>query len=434
MTFFACILFMMVYLLKSDNLIQTDTWWHIKAGEWMIQNYKIASVDVFSWTAPGTPWTAHEWLYDVVLAMFAKLGTPGVYILTALTVIACLTAVKKLYNLEGLGLIYIALGLSTIITARPHTFGILFFLLALIGLREIKKGLKPYWMPLMFCVWANMHGSVILGVGLMWLWVMLAFVPESQSHKPGPKKHMALMALVCTLVTLINPHGWILYKFSLWVSLNPDFKNILEWQPTPFNLPFLLILTITPIAVLVFKKKELATETAILMFITLTAMLTGHRFFPYFILTWAHLVDIPIKNWSKKMISLGLVLISVGGIYYNGLPPGQIQNCETNLSSAVDYIKDKDYKKLLNHYNYGGYLIYRDVPVFIDGRADMYGEVYTDHTNLVGMKKDPEKILEKYHPDAIMLPIEAPLSKYLKKVGWEESYTDNAVVILQRER
>src|SRR5688572_30367676 len=45
-----------------------DTGWHIRAGEWMLANGRVIDHDVFSFTMPGQPWFAWEWLWDIAFA------------------------------------------------------------------------------------------------------------------------------------------------------------------------------------------------------------------------------------------------------------------------------------------------------------------------------------------------------------------------------
>ncbi|HHV42187.1 MAG TPA: hypothetical protein GXX72_05005 [Clostridiaceae bacterium] len=45
--------------------LEGDTFWHIKTGQWILENRVIPLHDPFSWSANGNPWTAHEWLWDL---------------------------------------------------------------------------------------------------------------------------------------------------------------------------------------------------------------------------------------------------------------------------------------------------------------------------------------------------------------------------------
>src|ERR1700745_928668 len=45
-----------------------DTGWHIRTGEWIIAHHAVPTQDIFSFSKPGAPWFAWEWLSDVLFA------------------------------------------------------------------------------------------------------------------------------------------------------------------------------------------------------------------------------------------------------------------------------------------------------------------------------------------------------------------------------
>jgi hypothetical protein len=51
-----------------------DTGWHIRTGQWILQNHKVPFTDLFSYSKPGGVWYAWEWLADIILAGFYGLG------------------------------------------------------------------------------------------------------------------------------------------------------------------------------------------------------------------------------------------------------------------------------------------------------------------------------------------------------------------------
>ena len=66
----------------SNGISGNDFWWHIKVGEWIIDNKRIPTTDIFSWygIANKIPWTAHEWLSDVIYYCIYNIsGAIGIY-------------------------------------------------------------------------------------------------------------------------------------------------------------------------------------------------------------------------------------------------------------------------------------------------------------------------------------------------------------------
>src|SRR3954469_12826886 len=60
-----------------------DTYWHIRAGEWMLAHRAVLRADVFSATAAGAPWHTQEWLAEIVMALSWRGGWAGIHLLFA---------------------------------------------------------------------------------------------------------------------------------------------------------------------------------------------------------------------------------------------------------------------------------------------------------------------------------------------------------------
>ena len=56
-------------LFAPSTLNDGDTWWHVKVGEWILAYGQAPSVDLWSATRTGQPWTAHEWLSEAIMAL-----------------------------------------------------------------------------------------------------------------------------------------------------------------------------------------------------------------------------------------------------------------------------------------------------------------------------------------------------------------------------
>jgi hypothetical protein len=99
---------------------------------------------------------------------------------------------------------------------------------------------------------------------------------------------------------------------------------------------------------------------------------------------------------------------------------------------------------VLNHWNYGGYVIFRargELPVFVDGRAaTVYPDsVLRDYFELItrDVNEDAWKtVLEKYHVDAVLWPkAHTPLAAFLVgKLGWTEAYSGKFANVYVRPR
>ena len=98
--------------------------------------------------------------------------------------------------------------------------------------------------------------------------------------------------------------------------------------------------------------------------------------------------------------------------------------------------------RLYNEYNYGSYLLYRGIPVFIDSRADLYSPefnenvtVFNDFLNISGVNNDNiEETLNKYNITHLIMYKDAKLRTFIKqdKEKYEQLYEDDYFCIYQR--
>jgi hypothetical protein len=84
------------------------------------------------------------------------------------------------------------------------------------------------------------------------------------------------------------------------------------------------------------------------------------------------------------------------------------------LEKDIEIIKKENPKRLFNMYDYGGDLIYNNILVFIDGRADLYSDYnYDDYLKISTLDYDTEKLIEKYDFDYFLVDKKYPISTYL---------------------
>src|SRR5258708_20850794 len=92
----------LIFLFKGLNGVRTllgdgDRGWHVRTGEWILAHHQIPRADVFSFTKPGQPWFAWEWLWDVCFAWLHQQWGLGGVVLVSMLVISLASAL--LYRL-----------------------------------------------------------------------------------------------------------------------------------------------------------------------------------------------------------------------------------------------------------------------------------------------------------------------------------------------
>src|SRR5690242_5861795 len=120
-------------------LADGDTGWHIRAGDWILDHHRAPTFDFFSFTKPGQPWYAWEWLWEVAFAwLHRQTGMAGVIL--ANVIVLCTTSMllfrlirrRSNNDLIACGVTVLAiLGMSLHFIARPHLFSFLFAVILL---------------------------------------------------------------------------------------------------------------------------------------------------------------------------------------------------------------------------------------------------------------------------------------------------------------
>jgi hypothetical protein len=455
---FACV---SSYIFKPSRMFDSDTLWHIIAGEWILSHHTIPTIDNFSWTVPGSPWIAHEWLFELALSLFSKIHLAGIAVFSALIILVGLYFYWKLVNhlteSETTSTFFYLLSLTLLSpgwSARPQLVGYTLFIIILYIIYNGKENPKKLWaLPVIIILWANCHASVILGLSVIGMEAVLSFIPKFEvgniRHIPGNKKNLIYVLITSTIASLINPHGYNLWIFSIKLSLDPVYKNIQEWQPPTSltNISVIFIFITIAILFLASRKNKADLSLYILSFITLLGAMTSLRHIIYFVIVWIILMaQIAGKlEFPKRVISIFGSLLAVFFIIkfltlsWQEYDPRLLAEKAGWPVEAVDWLEENRAEKIFNKYNWGGYLIYRGIPVFIDGRADMYhmagteNDVFIDYINIFNLKgSPPEDILQKHDVKYILLPNDAWQIHYLEKYGWSEVYRDDIAIVLNK--
>src|SRR6185295_17615975 len=132
-----CTTLLLLFLMAeaaTSLLKDSDTGWHIRTGEWILQHHAVPQRDLFSFSKPGEPWFAWEWGSDVVFALVHRYaGLAGVALLAGVVIALLYALLYRLMIRQGVNLV-VALPLVLLASyagsihwlARPHMFSWLF--------------------------------------------------------------------------------------------------------------------------------------------------------------------------------------------------------------------------------------------------------------------------------------------------------------------
>jgi len=469
------ILAVLVFAFSMGNIATNvfddpDTFIHLASGAWIVENYQIPSIDPFSFNTVGLHWAAHEWLAQLILFFsYAMGGLFGVRIL-----IATLFAFTLAYQLRFLvarmpapyALLLSALSFTALLShhlARPHVLTwpiITYWFIGLLRSTEQGSWKAPYFLAPWMVLWANLHGGFILGllaVPFFGLEVYLATPKNEQKKALGSWGVFFLFALACSLIT---PFGLSGITFGLNLASAQYTSRIIEWAPTAGYdlLPIVFwLIALLGMALLGYLRLPLVRLLLLLgfvyesfshvrytsMFGLVAPLLVAQSFGQHYQLRHGK-ENVPNttpslankKNGMQGRYSpLGLASVIVLAILFWGYRY-QINQANPYYapSKAVDFVEQSHITgNVLNYYNVGGYLIFRKIPVFIDSRADLYGDrkisEYFSITDLADTAKT-RRLMQEHEIAWTIFPPDEKIVSYLNsEPGWQKVYEDPYAVV-----
>lgn len=448
----------------SDGVFGNDFWWHVKVGEFICKNGYVPLKDIFSWIGmeKGIPWTAHEWLADVIFyKIFNSFGEVGIFSFSLGSAFLMIWLLwkeagenaKKNVVISSLYFIAFAILAAAFFYGRPQLFSffLLFLELKILYAYYEKNGSRAIWfLPLISLLWSNLHGgSSNLSYLLCGLFLFVGSFDFQFERIEGKKlsdksRRTLFLVLLCTIGAIfVNPIGYRVFTYPYEnMSDKLSMTMISEWQSPDAKIIGHLVMYFLPIALtsmglMVGKGKNRLIDWLIMLtfvflflrssrFIILwfiSAPFYAFRYFPACRLK-------EIRGRLEKGLSLLLMVFLIAfaghGIWKTSasLQKGNVI-VKTLDDEAVEAIKADSPKRLFNDYNLGEALIYQDVPVFFDARADLFAKpgILGDGISIMTLRAattngdnvaiDLEDLIAKYDFDAFAILKARPLYVYL---------------------
>jgi hypothetical protein len=464
------LMFVAIFSLAAVPPLDPDLWWHLANGRLMLALGGWPHADVFSFSAAGHPWIVHEWLAD--LGMFLTYRAGGLPLLVAvfaLVVVAgaiCLHALLRGSGLHPTAAVVLtfagALAGSTAWGARPQLLNLLFTGLLVCYLQRYREGrLSAWYLPPFLWLWANLHSGFLVGLIISVLFLAGEAFDSLRRAKAVERRHKQLGAAILAglALSLVNPYGIATILFPLGTLTSPLIQtNIQEWASPDFHsLAGLLFEALLFILLLGLATRRVRSRTSdfLLAGALLYLALSSQRHVPLFVVASAPLVGRcaqallemagtllpalpkrpasvaalranPIGVTAANRLVLGavnlalLLVVGVGMIAYRAVPNLEPSG-ETAALAAAEPVQAVDSLlalhrplRLFNYYDFGGYALWRLYPVggrvFIDGRVEVYGpQVFGQYLAVNYLSSAWPDVLNRYRPDAIMMPTNHPL-------------------------
>lgn len=462
----------LVVAARGIGLTDQDVYLHVAVGRWIVEHGYVPAHDPFSFTMRGAPWVVQEWGSDLLAVLAYRIaGWSGLVFLGAASFGAALGYLmrflsKRMEPLHALVLGCLAAGMMLpYLVDRPHEFVWPLTVIWIGGLvRASEENRAPSWWLLgVMLLWANMHASFILGLILM-IPLALDSLENGKGRWSKVARRWAPFCAAAVAISLLNPQGYRLLIFPFHIlAIKQIMLYFKDWRPPALqHLQPLDFWLIAVVGAAFAGRVRLSLARAAVVFGLLYMALEHFRHVallgmisPFFLASpvaagwrsshagnddnaldrWFRALSRPARHasvWMTLPVACAAAVIALHAGAPRPAVPGILAP-----RPALDAILSKVPRpRIFNDVNFGDYLIFRGVPVFVDARAGMYGEAFLKKTfDAVAAAPDGDiqALLTKYRINAILLwPGLSVVPLINRMPGWRRVYEDRWAVAYVR--
>jgi hypothetical protein len=459
--------------MTARNATDPDLWWHLRTGQWIVENGHIPHTDVFSFTRAGYPWISHEWLSEVAFyEIWKHIGAAGLIIFAAIVTSAGFAFLylrcpgKSYWAAAATALGALVAAPSWGVRPQMFTFTLASLLLWLIERGEQRPKLL-FWIPPLFLLWLNLHAGFALGPALLLAYGIGLILETATGNTPWPQVRpivlrVLLLLLACLALVPLNPSGAQLYRYPFDTLRSPGMRSFIvewfspnfhDWLYRPLLLAWLLLLT-----ALASSRSRLKGRVLVPLMLVSVAALDAVRHIPLFVLVAIPVIAAALPgNREPEAISERLPVVSRFRPLFNGAVlillavlalvkwVGLIRNQATHEAElfpqkAVAFLQAGEYpKRVFVYYDWGGYAIWKLYPkyqVFVDGRADLYGDdLMHQFSTAAQLRTGWRDVLDNWKVDAVLVPSSSALAQaLLLDANWRVEVKDPKQILLLRKQ
>lgn len=453
-----------------------DLGWHLRYGKYFFDNHRLLTDNTFSTQMPDFQWINISWGIDVLSYAIYSLGGMFTLILAgAIVTTLAFFFFSKAYRLDywdkmfvfPLLLFFLMPINSTSFRGQTLSLAFLGAMILILSRYERERKNILFFMPLLFILWANIHGLFILGLGIMFLWkgFYLVSLYLNKRSLEDIMEHVIFFAVIAVLsvgATIIHPFGIDIYKDAWLHFQNPLLKNILEYLPPGefttqwYNLYFAALLAFVGLMLHLvndtFKKKLPQLGTFSVLF-ALSLWVKRYSWAMYYMLIiFISPVAAIFKPKTKKTVfkfaTVVFVIYTFAALYLKG-PFNKYTNmswdiyCERfnkcSLQAASELKKYYIEGKTMTLYNWGGWLIwnYPDLKPSTDGRMHLWLDEngYSAFEYDYKLEQDITDIDDSQYEVVFtgkFKPIYNRLVELVNEDKWEMVYEDDTTAIFIR--
>lgn len=455
-------------LQKPENLLHDpDLWWHLANARILTTTHHFIHSEPYAFTVAGQRWVNPEWLGELPYWFgYRLLGLPGLCVATELALFCNIFFLywRGYLRSRHAGAAFWATGISFLlmtVNAGPRIIVVAYLLMSLeMAILEAADRGDQRWLwflPPLFCIWINTHGSWLIGLGLLVLYVLLGMISthagvfEQAAFSPETRKKMLWVLVACVAVLIINPYGWRLIwnPFDMMANQKLNIQNVQEWQPLNLERVAAKVAAGCIVAMVIANgvkgRKWRLFEIAVILFAWYAAFDHARFLFMAAVLTVPMLAEdlgrsLYIESDEKTIPVMNLLMVA-GAIWVlvfffparasfdKGLK--EVFPLQTIASIQPQW-------RTFNNDSLGGMMDFQGKPTFIDSRFDTFEHhgILKDFLDISRIR-DTFQLLDKYKIDHILIWQNQPLVYLLNhstewKLARTEGTGDHTVVLYER--
>jgi hypothetical protein len=438
--------------------VDPDIWWHLADARLITTTHHMIWTDPYSFTAIGQRWIDWEWLSEIpYLFSYNLLGLRGIYLLTWLALCSNIVFVYwrgyRLGRSANAALIASVVGfvLMTVNSGpRMIEFAYLAMSAELAIFEAAERGRKRlvWLLPPLFCLWINLHGTWLIGIGLLGLYILCglfrlkvgAFEQEGFSAKD--RNRLLIVFGLSVLALLANPYGWHLMvnPFDMMLNQKLSVATIAEWQPLSLSSlegkGAVVAVALMVIANLVRGRRWKVFELGVVFFAWYTAV--NHHRFTYLaaVLTTPMLAadlgraffseaeekkTIPAMNFLMTGAAICAIVIT--------FPSEASLKKMVGMMFPMESIAKIDPSWRTFDYDYlGGMMAFQRKPSFMDSRFDSFEHigVMAEYRSII-QGNNALALMAKYRVDHALVKDDSPIAGLLQHTpGWHVDMVEKA--------
>lgn len=483
-----------LFLIRSNSaaspIWHTDVWGHLAYGRWIWSHGRLPATEPLMPLAQGMPFVDSAWLAQLLgLGMFQWYGVTGLQFLYAAAItISAAVIMIAVYRATGAAwatlVSVILFGLVAhqhLQIVRPQLAGMVCFCLLFAAIVDGRWRTAFWWsVPLLLAVWANLHGSFVLGIGLLGATCVGRAIDlgwRTRSWRTALRdanfRRWLLLTQLAAAAALLNPYGLGIYLEVLSFAGNANLQDLIEWDPLTIRMrqgqaaaavlvAALLVYRMTP-------RRIRAREVLILTCLGLAA-LWHSRMLLWWAVVAAYYVPLHAAAVARRfgaarpepsprggrwtvvtmvMAWICFTLTPFGYTLLHGPPPtpegvaAQFRDSVSDLTpvGAVQYLRENPPSgQVFNTFEWGDYLLWNGPPgirVFVNSHAHLVPEeIWDDYMRVAVSGEDWQPTFDRYGVNTVIIDHFArePLISDIRGArGWDVAYEDNVAVVFVRE-